>query len=44
MSEVGKLPVIISFPDGSNVGVTKPKVKVEATFVHKKPLSFTTTV
>ena len=44
VSEVGKLPIAISFPDGSNVGVTKPKVKVEATFVHKKPLSFTTRI
>ena len=41
-SDVGKLPIQISFPDGNNLGVTKAKVKVEATFTFSTPLSFTT--
>lgn len=41
-SEVGKLPIQINFVDGSNLGVTKEKVKIEAVFTNKKPLSFTT--
>jgi len=39
---VGQLPITISFPDGENLGVTKQKVKVEATFMFSSPLSFTT--
>lgn len=41
-SEVGKLPITWSFPDGNNLGVTKQKVKVEVMFSNSKPLSFTT--
>jgi hypothetical protein len=41
-NEVGKLPIDIHFPDGQNLGVTKSKVKVEATFKFSTPLSFTT--
>ena len=42
-NEVGKLPIEISFEkDDRNLGVTKSKVKVEATFISSKPLSFTT--
>lgn len=41
-SEVGKLPLEIRFPDGKNLGVTKSKVKVEASFKFNVPLSFTT--
>lgn len=43
-NEVGKLPVKIDFPDGDRLGVTKTKIKVEATFDSPKPLSFTTFV
>lgn len=43
-NEVGKLPIDITFPDGKNLGVTKQKVKVEATFKFSTPLSFTTFV
>ena len=42
VSEVGKLPITLNYPDGKNLGVTKQKLKVEAIFVSKKPLSFTT--
>ena len=41
-SDVGKLPITINFPDGQNLGVTKQKVKVEASFTFSTPLSFTT--
>jgi hypothetical protein len=41
-TEVGKLPITLNFPDGKNLGVTKQKLKVEAVFSNKKPLSFTT--
>jgi len=41
-SDVGKLPIVINFPDGQNLGVTKQKVKCEATFTFSTPLSFTT--
>jgi hypothetical protein len=41
-TEVGKLPITLNFPDGKNLGVTKQKLKVEAVFQNKKPLSFTT--
>lgn len=41
-TEVGKLPITLNFPDGKNLGVTKQKLKVEAVFTNKKPLSFTT--
>jgi hypothetical protein len=41
-NEVGQLPITITFPDGENLGVTKQKVKVEATFMFSSPLSFTT--
>lgn len=43
-TEVGKLPITLNFPDGKNLGVTKQKIKVEAIFTNKKPLSFTTYV
>jgi hypothetical protein len=41
-NEVGKIPIKILFPDGNNLGVTKQKVKVEASFIFTSPLSFTT--
>lgn len=41
-NEVGKIPIKINFPDGNNLGVTKQKVKVEASFTFTSPLSFTT--
>ena len=43
-NEVGKLPIIISFPEGKEIGVTKQKIKVDATFKFSTPLSFTTFV
>lgn len=36
------MPITLNFPDGKNLGVTKSKLKVEAVFQNKKPLSFTT--
>ena len=39
---MGKIPIKIMFPDGNNLGVTKSKVKVEASFTFTSPLSFTT--
>lgn len=41
-NEVGKLPIKIEFPEGAEIGVTKQKIKVEATFKFSTPLSFTT--
>jgi hypothetical protein len=41
-TEVGKLQITLKFPDGKNLGVTMQKLKVEAVFQNKKPLSFTT--
>jgi hypothetical protein len=41
-NEVGKLPVELRYPEGRNLGLTKPKVKIEAVFHSPKPLSFTT--
>jgi hypothetical protein len=41
-NEVGKLPIKLNFPDGRNLGVTKQKVHVEASFTFTSPLSFTT--
>ena len=41
-SDVGKLPIQISFPDSNNLGVTKQKVEVKATFTLTKTLSFKT--
>ena len=41
-NEVGKLPIKIEFPEGAEIGVTKQKIKVEASFKFSTPLSFTT--
>ena len=41
-NEVGKLPITIEFPEGQEIGVTKQKIKVEASFKFSTPLSFTT--
>ena len=41
-ADVGKLPIELSYPEGHSLGVTKKSLKIEAVFLHKKPLSFTT--
>lgn len=41
-NEVGKLPIDLAFEEGKNIGVTKPKIKVDAKFKFSTPLSFTT--
>jgi len=41
-TEVGKLNIELNFPEGKSLGVMKKKLKVEAVFSNKKPLSFTT--
>jgi hypothetical protein len=41
-NEVGQLPIVMKYPEGKNIGVTKLKVKVEAYFKFSSPLSFTT--
>ena len=43
-NEVGQLPIKIHFPEGEEIGVTKQKIRVEATFKFSTPLSFTTFV
>ena len=37
-----KLDLNITYPDGKNLGITKSKIRVELSFVRKRPLSFTT--
>ena len=32
----------ISYPDGKNIGVTKKRVRIEVSFISKKPISFCT--
>ena len=32
----------VKFPEGKNLGITRSKLKVEISFINKKPLSFTT--
>lgn len=44
IDDISKLNVDLSFPEGKNLGITKNKIKVEATFSCKKPLSFTTRI
>ena len=32
----------ITYPDGKNIGVTKKRVRIEVSFISKKPISFCT--
>lgn len=41
---ISQINVDIKYPEGKNLGVTRNRIKVEATFSSKKPLSFTTRV
>jgi len=36
--------VDLEYLEGKNLGITKNKIKVEAVFINKKPLSFTTRI
>lgn len=42
--DFGSIPVLLNFPDGSNLTVNKSRLKVEACFKSHKPLSFTTRI
>jgi hypothetical protein len=44
IDDISKLNIDLAFPEGKNLGITKNKVKVEATFSSKKPISFTTRI
>jgi len=39
--ELGHVPLTLDFPEGTHLGVTKQKLKVEAIFISDKPMSFT---
>jgi len=41
VGNLGKDLFRLEFPEGKNLGVTKPKLRVDAVFKSKKPLSFT---
>ena len=38
------IPLTLTYPDGSNVGINKGKIKVEACFKSPIPISFTTRI
>jgi hypothetical protein len=42
--DFGSIPLNIHFPDGSNLGINKGRLKVEASFKSNRPLSFTTRI
>ncbi|KAL4498636.1 hypothetical protein ABPG72_019754 [Tetrahymena utriculariae] len=44
VDDISKLNIDLAFPEGKNLGITKNKIKVEATFSSKKPISFTTRI
>ena len=38
--DLGHIPVTLNFPEGTHLGVTRSRLKVEAVFKSDKPLSF----
>ena len=36
--------ITLQYPNGSNLGITRKRIKVEAVFKHDRPLSFTLNV
>ena len=40
IQEFGNVGLELEFPEGRNLGITKNKIKVEAKFQFKKPISF----
>jgi len=43
-NDIGNIPIELHFPEGMNLGITKNKLRVEAIFKSKKPISFTTEI
>lgn len=41
---MSSINVTLNWPDGKNLGITKHRIRVEAVFSNKKPLSFTTRI
>jgi len=37
-----KIDLEVNYIDGKNLGVTKPKLRIEIAFKSKRPISFTT--
>ena len=44
IQEFGPVGLELDFPEGKNLGITKNKLKVEAKFSYKKPISFSVPV
>ncbi len=44
IQEFGNVGLELEFPEGKNLGITKNKLKVEAKFTFKKPISFSVPV
>ena len=44
VNDIATIPVNIRWLDGKNLGITKHRLRVEAYFKSKKPLSFTTKI
>ncbi|GBG28496.1 Cilia- and flagella-associated protein 65 [Hondaea fermentalgiana] len=43
-AETQRVPLAISFPEGKNIGLSRPQIPVEVTFTSRKPMSFTAKV
>jgi len=43
-NDIGNIPIRLDFPEGQNLGVTRDKIRVDAVFMSKKPISFTTEI
>jgi|JI6StandDraft_1071083.scaffolds.fasta_scaffold10500_1 hypothetical protein len=41
LDDVANLGLVVSFPEGKNLGITKQKIKVEVSWRFAKPMSFT---
>lgn len=44
IDELQKLNINLNFPEGKTLGVAKNRIKVEATFSSKAPISYTTKI
>ena len=44
IQDVANINVQLNWLDGKNLGITRHRVRVEAVFSNKKPLSFTTRI
>ncbi|EWS70940.1 flagellar associated protein, putative (macronuclear) [Tetrahymena thermophila SB210] len=44
IQDISNINVTLNWPDGKNLGITKHRIRVEAVFSNKRPLSFTTRI